>query len=151
MLLSEFKAETKRLDSFDKGQREEQEGNGPVGGILMDVRSGQKATLEKVKKQKKNQESMTSQKSKKERYLPERAPMLPALAGTTQCSTRNNSLICPEKKDNFKGKESTCQGESQPLEESNDTGCACSWEGDLIKIPGNRHHQQRGIQEPSAP
>lgn len=79
-------------------------------GILMDVRSGQKAALEKAAKQKKNQVS-TSQKSKKESSISKKGlPSLPlhlrcqpwpALPSVPQGTAPS---ICPEKENNFKGK-----------------------------------------------
>lgn len=104
MLLSEFKAETKRLDSVDKGQREEQEGKGPRGNSHgCWVRAN--ATLEKAEKQKKSQESMTSQKSKKESGISQKGRLRcqpwPAPASVPQGTT---PPIGPEKEDNFKGK-----------------------------------------------
>lgn len=103
MFLSEFIANTKRLDNFVKGEREEQEGGRTRGVIFRDIRSEQKAALEKAEKQKTNQEGTTSQMSKKEcliskGYTPTSpaahvdAPMLPALAITAQHPTGNR---CP--------------------------------------------------------
>lgn len=87
-------------------ERERQEGGKTKGAIFRDIRSKQEAAVDKAKKQKKNQEITTSQKSKKESGIlfPKtgytqsssrahvHALTLPALAiMMTPCPTRNNS------------------------------------------------------------
>lgn len=120
-----------------------------MGGILMDVRSGQKATLEKVKKQKKNQESMTSQKSKKESGISQKGhlccqpwPAPPSVPqGTTPSSVPKRRTISkvrrvPAKGNRSRLKKVTIRGVRVPGREISSK----SQETDIISKEAFRSH-----------
>ena len=66
MLFSGFTAKTKRLDSFAKGEGEEQECGRTRGVVFGDMRSERAAATDKAEQPEKNQEGTTTRNSKKE-------------------------------------------------------------------------------------